>query len=113
MSLFEPTLSLSHLIDLLLVQVKDLPGGGSSDLLVGPVARLRAVPTIPGQHKHHLGLKEGAGEMRRRLPPQCLLSAHALPVSCKAALTPNVMLRPLRLQLRKVKDTFYQFSLEF
>lgn len=50
-------LSLSHLIDLLLVQVKNLSRGGGSNLLIGPVARLRAVPTIPGQHKHHLGGK--------------------------------------------------------
>lgn len=57
------TLLRSHLVDLLLVQVKDLSRGGGSDLLVDPVARLRAVPTVPGQHKHHLGTK-GPGELR-------------------------------------------------
>lgn len=61
------TLLWSHLVDLLLVQVKDLSGGGGSDLLVGPVAGLRAVPAVPGQHKHHLGTK-GAGELRGLLP---------------------------------------------
>lgn len=57
----KPTLSLSHLIDLLLVQVKYLSRGGGSNLLIDPVAGLRAVPTIPGQHKHHLGGKRGQG----------------------------------------------------
>lgn len=54
-----PSLSLSHLIDLLLVQVKNLSRGGGSNLLINPVARLRAVPTIPRQYKHHLGEKRG------------------------------------------------------
>ena len=57
----------SHLVDLLLVQVKDLSRRGGSDLLISPVARLRAVPTVPGQHKYHLGTK-GAGELRGLLP---------------------------------------------
>lgn len=56
--------SCSHLVDLLLVQVKDLARGGGSNLLIRPVAGLRAVPTVPGQHKHHLEAK-GAGELRR------------------------------------------------
>lgn len=51
----------SHLIDLLLVQVKDLAGGGGSNLLIRPVARLRAVPTVTGQHKHHLEYGGGKG----------------------------------------------------
>lgn len=59
-------LSCSHLVDLLLVQVKDLARGGGSDLLIRRVARLRAVPTVPGQHKHHLEAK-GAGKLRRLL----------------------------------------------
>lgn len=45
----------SHLIDLLLVQVKDLSRAGGSDLLIGSVPRLRAVSTVPSQHKHNLG----------------------------------------------------------
>lgn len=57
------TPSCSHLVDLLLVQVKDLSGGGGSDLLICPVARLRAVPTVPGQHKYHLG-KKGTVQLR-------------------------------------------------
>lgn len=57
------TLSRSHLVYLLLVQVKDLSRGGGRDLLIHPVAGLRAVPTVPGQHKYHLGTK-GAGELR-------------------------------------------------
>ncbi|TNN86546.1 hypothetical protein EYF80_003316 [Liparis tanakae] len=44
-------------------QVKDLTGGSGSDLLVCPVARLRAVSTVPGQHKYHLGM-EGGGKGR-------------------------------------------------
>lgn len=54
--------SRSHLIDLLLVQVKDLAGGGGGDLLVRPVARLRAVPAVAGQHKHHLGKTQKGGK---------------------------------------------------
>ena len=52
-----------YLVDLLLVQVKDLPRGGGSNLLISPVARLSAVSTIPRQHKHHLEEK-GAGQLR-------------------------------------------------
>ena len=52
-----------YLVDLLLVQVEDLSGGRGGDLLVGPVARLRAVATVPRQDEHHLGedgfFKEG------------------------------------------------------
>lgn len=36
--------------------------------------------------------KGGAGALRRLLPAQCLLSAHSLPVGCKATLTLIVML---------------------
>lgn len=60
---FKCVLCCAHLIDLLLVQVEDLTRGGGSDLLVGPVTRLRAVPTVPGQHKNHLG-KKGPEELR-------------------------------------------------
>ena len=70
-------LSRSHLIDLLLVQVKDLPRGCGGDLLVRPVARLRAVPAVPGQHKYHLGTK-GQEELRGLLLFSGLLSTDSL-----------------------------------
>lgn len=44
----------SHLIDLLFVQVKNLTGAGGSNLLVGSVSRLGAIPAVPRQHKHNL-----------------------------------------------------------
>lgn len=44
----------AHLGHLLLVQVEHLPRAGGSDLLVGQVARMRAVTTVPRQHKDHL-----------------------------------------------------------
>lgn len=78
-------LSCSHLIDLLLVQVKDLPRGGGSDLLVDSVARLRAVPTVPSQHKYHLRTK-GAGGVKRITNVQCLLSTDSLSVGFKVTL---------------------------
>lgn len=44
----------AHLGHLLLVQVEHLPRAGGSDLLIGQVARMRAVTTVSRQHKHHL-----------------------------------------------------------
>lgn len=44
----------THLGHLLLVQVEHLPGAGGGDLLVGQVARVGAVTTVPRQHKDHL-----------------------------------------------------------
>lgn len=49
----------SHLIDLLLVQMKDLSRAGGSDLLIGSVPRLRAVSAVPSQDKHNLGAHRG------------------------------------------------------
>ena len=60
------SLSCSHLVDLLLVQVKDLSRGSGSNLLVRPVARLRAVPTVPSQHKYHLGTRGAGGQEELR-----------------------------------------------
>lgn len=88
----KPEPSCSHLIDLLLVEVKNLSRGGGSNLLIDPVAGVGTVPTIPGQHKHHLGGKRGAWELWRLVPARCLLSAHSFPVGCKATLTLIVML---------------------
>lgn len=82
----------SHLVDLLLVQVKDLSRGGGGDLLVGPVARLRAVPAVPGQHKHHLGTKVGR-RVKRITTARCLLSTDSLSVGSKVTLMLSVMLR--------------------
>lgn len=81
----------SHLVDLLLVQVKDLSGGGGSDLLIRLVARLRAVPTVPGQHKHHLE-NEGGRIVKRITTVQCLLSADSLSAGFKVTLMLIVML---------------------
>lgn len=44
----------AHLGHLLLVQVEHLPRAGGGDLLVGQVARVGAVTTVPRQHKDHL-----------------------------------------------------------
>lgn len=44
----------AHLGHLLLVQVEHLPGAAGGDLLVGQVARVGAVTTVPRQHEDHL-----------------------------------------------------------
>lgn len=44
----------AHLCHLLLVQLEHLSGAGGRDLLVGQVARMGAVTTVPRQHKDHL-----------------------------------------------------------
>lgn len=85
----ESALSRSHLIDLLLVQVKDLAGGGGSNLLIRPVARLRAVPTVASQHKHHLESQGGRGVKEITAVG---LSTDQLSFGCEATLTPIVML---------------------
>ena len=54
-----------YLVDLLLVQVKDLSRRSGGDLLVGPVAWLRAVATVPGQDEHHLWKKSDKGPVER------------------------------------------------
>lgn len=50
----------AHLGHLLLIQVEHLPGAGGSDLLVGQVARVGAVTTVPRQHEDHLEDKTGS-----------------------------------------------------
>lgn len=86
------SLQCSHLVDLLLVQVKNLSGGGGGNLLIRPVARLRAVPAVPGQHKYHLG-NEGGRRVKRITTVRCLLSTGSLTVGCKLTLMLIVMLR--------------------
>lgn len=44
----------AHLCHLLLVQLEHLSRAGGRDLLVGQVARMGAVTTVPRQHKDHL-----------------------------------------------------------
>lgn len=44
----------AHLCHLLLVQLEHLSGAGGRNLLIGQVARMGAVTTVPRQHKDHL-----------------------------------------------------------
>lgn len=44
----------AHLCHLLLVQLEHLTGAGGCNFLVGQVARMGAVTTVPRQHKDHL-----------------------------------------------------------
>ena len=45
---------MAHLCHLLLVQLEHLSGAGGRNLLIGQVARMGAVTTVPRQHKDHL-----------------------------------------------------------
>lgn len=70
--------------------MKDLAGGGGGDLLIRPVAGLRAVPTVASQHKHHLEKNQGGRGVKEITAVG--LTTGQLSFGCEATLTPIVML---------------------